>query len=100
MHVLLLIDVHVLISQLEVIVSQDGTGSSQLLINCVDLLQRKLTRKAAQELLKTLVKEKWLIDVRLHLIVCVRVCVCVCGLNNTFSQVCKGAVQRTYSMGR
>ena len=78
MYVLLLIDVHVLISQLEVIVSQDGTGSSQLLINCVDLLQRKLTRKAAQELLKTLVKEKWLIDVRLHLIVCVRVCVCVC----------------------
>ena len=49
--------------QLEVIVSHDGDGPSQLLINMVDQLQRKLTRKAAQEFLKKLVKDRWLVEV-------------------------------------
>ena len=43
--------------------SHDGDAPSQMLINMVDQLQRKLTRKAAQEFLKKLVNECWLVEV-------------------------------------
>lgn len=49
---------------LELIVGEDTGVSSNVLLRAVDSMERKLSKRAAQEFLRDLVKEEWLHEIR------------------------------------